>query len=152
MYNLVVMVHYFKSKKLRKYKLITIAMVLACMSANSSAFADTINVTNASELKAAINSATAANTIVLSNNIDMSGIMDLSIRSKKVSIDGNLHGISSSRNFALLLDTKTNLTIKNIGQVDKDYNIISSYINNYATNGSWCGPLTTQNYGGAITR
>ena len=71
MYNLVVMVHYFKSKKLRKYKLVTIVMVLACMSANSSALADTINVTNASELKAAINSATAANTIVLSNDIDM---------------------------------------------------------------------------------
>ena len=151
MYNLVVMVHYFKSKKLRKYKLVTIVMVLACMSANSSAFADTINVTNASELKAAINSATAFDTIVLSNNIDMSGIMDLSIRSKKVSIDGNLHGISSSRNFALLLDTKTNLTIKNIGQVDKDYNIISSFNNNYATYGSWGGPITTQNYTGAVT-
>ena len=145
------MLRYSKSKKLRKYKLITIAMVLACMSANSSALADTINVTNASELKAAINSATAANTIVLSNNIDMSGIMDLSIKSKNINIDGNLHGISSSRNFALLLDTKTNLTIKNIGQVDKDYNIISSFNNNYATTGSWGGPITTQNYGGAIT-
>ena len=68
-----------KNKKLRKYKLITIAMVLACMNANSYALADTINVTNASELKAAIDSATAtaANTIVLSNNIDMPGIMDL---------------------------------------------------------------------------
>lgn len=144
------MLRYSKSKKLRKYKLITIAMVLACMSANSSAFADTINVTNASELKAAINSATVVD-IVLSNDIDMSGIRDLSIKSKDVNIDGNLHGISSSRNFALLLDTKTNLTIKNIGQVDKDYNIISSFNNNYATTGSWGGPITTQNYGGAIT-
>ena len=45
-------------------------MVLASMSANNNALADTINVTNASELKAAI-TATAANTIVLSNDIDM---------------------------------------------------------------------------------
>ena len=140
-----------KNKKLRKYKLITIAMVLACMNANSYALADTINVTNASELKAAINSATAANTIVLSNDIDMSGIRDLSIKNKYVNIDGNYHGISSSRNFALLLDTKTNLTIKNVGQVDKDYNIISSFNNNYATSGSWGGPITTQSYPGAVT-
>ena len=142
-----------KNKKLRKYKLITIAMVLACMNANSYALADTINVTNASELKAAIDSATAtaANTIVLSNDIDMSGIRDLSIKNKYVNIDGNYHGISSSRNFALLLDTKTNLTIKNVGQVDKDYNIISSFNNNYATTGSWGGPITTQSYPGAVT-
>lgn len=145
------MIRCTKNKKLRKYKLITIAMVLACMNANSYALADKINVTNASELKAAIDSATAANTIVLSNDIDMSGIRDLSIRGKNVSIDGNLHGISSSRNFALLLDTKTNLTIKNIGQVDKDNNIISSFNNNYATNGSWGGPITTQPYPGAVT-
>lgn len=151
MYKLVVMVHYFKSKKLRKYKLVTIAMVLACMSANNNALADTINVTNASELKAAINSATAANTIVLSNDIDMSGIMDLSIKNKNINIDGKSHGISSSRNFALLLDTKTNLTIKNVGQVDKDYNIISSFNNNYATTGPWGGPITTQNYTSAVT-
>ena len=142
-----------KNKKLRKYKLITIAMVLACMNANSYALADTINVTNASELKAAIDSATAtaANTIVLSNDIDMSGIGDLSIKSKNINIDGNYHGISSSRNFALLLNTKTNLTIKNVGQIDKDYNIISSFNNNYATYGPWGGPITTQNYAGAIT-
>lgn len=151
MYNLVVMVHYFKSKKLGKYKLITIAMVLACMTANHEAFASNIPVTNSTELKNAINSATAANTIVLSNDIDMSGIRDLSIKSKYVNIDGNYHGISSSRNFALLLDTKTNLTIKNVGQVDKDYNIISSFNNNYATTGSWGGPITTQNYTGAVT-
>ena len=153
MYNLVVMVHYFKSKKLGKYKLITIAMVLACLTANHEAFASDIpvtNVTNSTELKNAINSATAANTIVLSNDIDMSGIGNLSIKSKNINIDGNLHGISSSRNFALLLDTKTNLTIKNVGQVDKDYNIISSFNNNYAT-GYWGGPITTQNYIGAVT-
>ena len=150
MYNLVVMVHYFKSKKLGKYKLITIAMVLACMTANHEAFASNIPVTNSTELKNAINSATASDTIVLSNNIDMSGIMDLSIKSKNINIDGNLHGISSSRNFALLLDTKTNLTIKNVGQVDKDYNIISSFNNTYAT-GYWGGPITTQNYIGEVT-
>lgn len=144
------MIRCTKNKKLRKYKLITIAMVLACMNANSYALADTINVTNASELKAAINSATVVD-IVLSNDIDMSGIRDLSIKSKDVNIDGNYHGISSSRNFALLLDTKTNLTIKNVGQVDKDYNIISSFNNNYATTGSWGGPITTQNYSGAVT-
>ena len=144
------MIRCTKNKKLRKYKLITIAMVLACMNANSYALADTINVTNASELKAAIDSATVVD-IVLSNDIDMSGIRDLSIKSKDVNIDGNLHGISSSRDFALLLDTKTNLTIKNVGQVDKDYNIISSFNNNYATTGSWGGPITTQNYSGAVT-
>lgn len=144
------MIRCTKNKKLRKYKLITIAMVLACMNANSYALADTINVTNASELKAAINSATVVD-IVLSNDIDMSGIRDLSIKSKDVNIDGNYHGISSSRNFALLLDTKTNLTIKNVGQVDKDYNIISSFNNNYATTDSWGGPITTQNYSGAVT-
>ena len=144
------MIRCTKNKKLRKYKLITIAMVLACLTANHEAFASDIpvtNVTNSTELKNAINSATAADTIVLSNNIDMSGIMDLSIRGKNVNIDGKLHGISSSRNFALLLDPKTNLTIKNVGQVDKDYNIISSFNNNYATNGSWGGPITTQNSG-----
>ncbi len=139
------MLRYSKSKKLKKYKLITIAMVLACMTANNKAIASDIFVTNSTELKNAINSATAANTIVLSNDIDMSGIRDLSIKSKNVNIDGNFHGLSSSRSFALLLDTKTNLTIKNVGQVDKDYNIISSFNNNYATSGSWGGPITTQN-------
>ncbi len=135
---------------MRKYKLITILMVLACLTANNEAFASNIPVTNSTELKAAINSATASDTIVLSNNIDMSGIGNLSIKSKNINIDGNLHGISSSRNFALLLDTKTNLTIKNVGQVDKDYNIISSFNNNYAT-GYWGGPITTQSYPGAVT-
>lgn len=106
------MLRYSKSKKLRKYKLITIAMILACMTANNKAFASDIFVTNSTELKNAINSATAANTIVLSNDIDMSGIRDLSIKSKNVNINGNFHGLSSSRSFALLLDTKTNLTIK----------------------------------------
>ena len=139
------MIRCTKNKKLRKYKLITILMVLACLTANNEAFASDIPVTNSTELKNAINSATAADMIVLSNDIDMSGIMDLSIKSKNINIDGNLHGISSSRNFALLLDTKTNLTIKNIGQVGKDYNIISSFNNNYATNDSWGGPITTQN-------
>lgn len=145
------MIRCTKNKKLRMYKLIIIAMVLACLTANHEAFASDIPVTNSTELKNAINSATAADMIVLSNDIDMSGIRDLSIKSKNINIDGKLHGISSSRNFALLLDTKTNLTIKNVGQVDKDYNIISSFNNNYATTGSWGGPITTQNYSGAVT-
>ena len=69
MSNLVVMIRCNKNKKLGKYKLITIAMVLACMTANHEAFASNIPVTNSTELKNAINSATAANTIVLSNDI-----------------------------------------------------------------------------------
>lgn len=99
------------------------------------------------ELKSAISSAVADNTILLQNDINMSGTGDINIKGKSVAIDGKNHGITSSRNFALLLDTKTNLTIKNVGQVDRDYNIISSFNNNYATKGPWGGPITTQNLG-----
>lgn len=74
--------------------------------------ADVIDVTNASELRNAISTTTDADTIVLSNDIDMSGIGDISIKDKNVTIDGNSHGISSFRSFALILNTKTNLTIK----------------------------------------
>lgn len=135
----------FMNNNLIRYNLLLISIILACLTVRTDALADTVDVTNAAEFRAAINSATASDTIRLSNSIDMSGIGDVSIKGKNVIIDGNFYGLSSSRNFSLLLDTKTDLTIKNVGQVDKDYNIISSFNNNFAAIGAWGGPITTQN-------
>ena len=88
------------------------------------AFAGDVNVQNATELKNAIDSATTDKTIVLQNDINMSGTGGMNITGKSVAIDGQNHGITSSRNFSLIIKQKGNLTIKNVGQVDKDYNII----------------------------
>ena len=110
----------FMNNSLIRYNLLLISIILACLTVRTDALADTVDVTNAAEFRAAINSATASDTIRLSNSIDMSGIGDVSIKGKNVIIDGNFYGLSSSRNFSLLLDTKTDLTIKNVCQVDKD--------------------------------
>lgn len=141
----------FMKNNLIRYNLLPISIILACLTVRTDALADTVDVTNAAEFRAAINSATASDTIRLSNSIDMSGIGDVSIKGKNVIIDGNFYGLSSSRNFSLLLDAKTDLTIKNVGQVDKDYNIISSFNNNFAATGAWGGPITTQNNSGIST-
>ena len=131
-------------KKLKKYKLITVAMALACIAINGNAFAaDTdIPVSTTSELKNAITNATAAN---------MSGIGGMNITGKNVTIDGKNHGITSSRDFSFIIKQKGNLTLKNVGQVDKDYNIISSFSNNYDKAAPWGGPITTQDNAGTVT-
>ena len=114
------------------------------------AFAGDVNVQNATELKNAIDSATTDKTIVLQNDINMSGTGGMNITGKSVAIDGQNHGITSSRNFSLIIKQKGNLTIKNVGQVDRDYNIISSFSNNYDTSSPWGGPITTQNNAGTV--
>lgn len=151
MYDFVVMAHCSVKNKLRRYKLITIAMILACMTANNKAFAGDIFVTDSTELKNAINSATVADTIRIQNDINMSGIGSMNITGKNITIDGQSHGITSSRDFALIIKQKGNLTIKNVGQVDKDYNIISSFSNNYDKVAPWGGPITTKNNAGTVT-
>ena len=151
MYDFVVMAHCSVKNKLRRYKLITIAMILACMTANNKAFAGDIFVTDSTELKNAINSATVADTILIQNDINMSGIGSMNITGKNITIDGQSHGITSSRDFALIIKQKGNLTIKNVGQVDKDYNIISSFSNNYDKVAPWGGPITTKNNAGTVT-
>lgn len=131
-------------------KVLRYVVFLLAVATGLPAFAGDVNVQNATELKNAIDSATTDKTIVLKNDINSSGIGVVSVKSKNITIDGKSHGITSSRNFALYLDLKTNLTIKNVGQVDKDYNIISSFNNNYFSE-SWGGPITTQNMTGAVT-
>ena len=105
-------------------KVLRYVVFLLAVATGLPAFAGDVNVQNATELKNAIDSATTDKTIVLKNDINSSGIGVVSVKSKNITIDGKSHGITSSRNFALYLDLKTNLTIKNVGQVDKDYNII----------------------------
>ena len=101
-------------------------MALACIAINGNAFAaDTdIPVSKTSELINAITNATAADTILLQNDINMSGIGGMNITGKNVTIDGQNHGITSSRDFSFIIKQKGNLTLKNVGQVDKEYNII----------------------------
>ena len=72
-------------------------MALACIAINGNAFAANIPVSTTSELKNAITNATAADTILLQNDINMSGIGGMNITGKNVTIDGKNHGITSSR-------------------------------------------------------
>ena len=108
----------------------------------SPVWAGNVDVTNFSELKSALNNATAKDTIVLQNDIKVSETYRPELTGKSVIIDGNHHGITSFRNFALIFRYKGNLVLKNIGQVDKDYNIISSFSNN--SDVGWGGPITTR--------
>ena len=126
-------------------------MALACIAINGNAFAANIPVSKTSELKNAITNATAADPILLQNDINMSGIGGMNITGKNVTIDGQNHGITSSRDFSFIIKQKGNLTLKNVGQVDKDYNIISSFSNNYDKAAPWGGPITRQNNPGTVT-
>ena len=140
----------FRREKLRKYKLITVAMALACMT-HGSAFAQNYEVSNATELKTALTKATAADTISFKNDIDMSGANSIDLTNKNITINGAGFGITSSRNFALLVKQKGNLILNNIGRVDNDYNVISSFNNSQDKQGNWGGPITTQNKAGTVT-
>ncbi len=140
----------FRREKLRKYKLITVAMALACMT-HGSAFAQDYKVSNATELKTALTKATAEDTIIFKNDIDMSGANSIDLTNKNITIDGAGFGITSLRNFALLVKQKGNLILNNIGRVDNDYNVISSFNNSQDKQGNWGGPITTQNKAGTVT-
>ncbi|MGN0031579.1 MAG: hypothetical protein ACI37Q_06470 [Candidatus Gastranaerophilaceae bacterium] len=143
---------YFSQNRLGKYKLITVATALACIAINSAAYAQDIEVSTSTELRNALNKATAADTIIFKNDIDMtSGAYSIDLTGKNISIDGKGFGIASLRNLALLVKQKGTLTIKNIGKVDNDYNVISSFNNNQDKQGGWGGPITTQNRSGAVT-
>ena len=101
-------------------KVLRYIVLFLAVSLGLPAFAEDVYVQNAAELKSAIDSAIADNTILLQNDINMSGTGGMNITGKSVAIDGQNHGITSSRNFSLIIKQKGNLTIKNVGQVDRD--------------------------------
>ena len=140
----------YQGRKVDMRKALRYVVFFLAVATGLPAFAGDISVQNAAELKSAINSSIADNTILLQNDINMSGTGGMNITGKSVTIDGQNHGITSSRNFSLIMKQKGNLTIKNVGQVDRDYNIISSFRNNYDTSSPWGGPITTQNNAGTV--